>query len=57
MILTITSIIFSLVIVNLLLLKFSSNKVMRSSTVNKKPIILHPNTPSKDTKVLAATGS
>lgn len=42
MILTTTLTIFTLVIINLLLLKFSSNKVIKSKTTNKKPVILHP---------------
>ena len=59
MILNITFTILSLVIVNLLLLKFSSNKVFKTNTPNKKPVILHPNSDliKKDSKVLAPTGS
>ncbi|WP_170309865.1 hypothetical protein [Seonamhaeicola maritimus] len=58
MLLTITLTITSLVIFNLLLLKFSVNKIKRSSNINKKPVILHPNA-SVDLgkQKLAPTGS
>ena len=58
MILTITLTITSLVIINLVLLKFSSNKVIRTKSNPKKPIILHPQVRYNNEDVnLAATGS
>ncbi|MEC3907953.1 hypothetical protein VOI54_13060 [Tamlana sp. 2201CG12-4] len=58
MLLTITLIISSLVIINLLLLKFSSNKINRTEKQNEKPVVLKPEIPVKTLpKVLAATGS
>lgn len=60
MILTATLTLFTLVIVNLLLLKFSSNKVIKTKNISQKPVILHPqisysNTIKKEN--LAPTGS
>jgi hypothetical protein len=58
MLLTITLIISSLVIINLLLLKFSCNKTEKISKVNKKPVVLRPGIVlSRSTQVLAPTGS
>ncbi|WP_194767624.1 hypothetical protein [Tamlana sp. I1] len=58
MIVTITLIISSLVVLNLLLLKFSSNKIIRTSEKNKKPIILRTEVPVKSLSTrLAPTGS
>ncbi len=59
MLMTITLIISSLVVVNLLLLKFSTNKAVKVSKANKKPIILHSNrvTIDQEEEHLAPTGS
>lgn len=56
MLFTITITITSLVIFNLVLLKFSSNKIIRSKKINEKPVILHPHITFK-TEGLAPTGS
>lgn len=42
MIITTTLILFTLVTINLLLLKFSSNKVIKTKSIGQKPVILHP---------------
>ncbi|SHI50584.1 hypothetical protein SAMN05216261_0835 [Algibacter luteus] len=58
MLLTITLILISLVIINLLLLKFSCNKTDKTKKADKKPIILRPGISlSSSTQVLAPTGS
>ncbi|WOD43007.1 hypothetical protein [Hwangdonia lutea] len=58
MLLTITISISALVAINFLLLKFSSNKTIRTSKVNKKPIVLKPTIALKqDAEKLAPTGS
>lgn len=58
MLLTITLTIFSLVVINLLLLKFSSNKIIRTSVQEKRAINLKTETPVKSLpKMLASTGS
>lgn len=58
MVLTITLTITSLVIINLVLLKFSSNKILRTKNSTKKPVILHPQIRYNHENVnLAATGS
>jgi hypothetical protein len=58
MLLTITIIISSLILINLLLLKFSCNKTVKTNKVNKKPIVLRPGIVlSRSTQVLAPTGS
>ena len=58
MLLTITLIIFSLVVLNLLLLKFSSNKVEKSPIQEKRPVILRTDASVKSLpKMLAPTGS
>lgn len=58
MLLTITLILSGLVTINLLLLKFSCNKTVKSSKIDKKPVVLRtritiPNT----SQTLAPTGS
>lgn len=59
MIMTITLIFSTLIMVNLLLLKFSCNKTVKRVENEKKPIILNPST--SDNKIseeeLAPTGS
>lgn len=58
MILTITLIIFGLVLLNLALLKFSCNKTKRSTNIDKKPIILRTRIViQSEQQVLAPTGS
>jgi len=58
MLLTITLILSGLVIINLLLLKFSSNKTDRVTNVDKKPVVLRTRTTMPSTtQVLAPTGS
>lgn len=58
MLLTITLILSGLVIINLLLLKFSSNKTDRVTKVDKKPVVLRTRiTMPSTTQVLAPTGS
>lgn len=58
MILTITLTILSLVVLNLLLLIFSSNKIDRSSKQDRKPVILKTEIPVKSLpNILAPTGS
>ncbi|GAA4898404.1 hypothetical protein GCM10023311_24140 [Flaviramulus aquimarinus] len=56
MILTITLSVIALVIVNLLLLKFSCNKIEKTRKKDRKPVIFRPLT-SSQTVVLAPTGS
>ena len=56
MLITITLIVSVLVTINLLLLKFSVNKINKPSKVDKKPIILNPEI-SAEPKKLAPTGS
>lgn len=58
MIFTITLTISTLVIINFLLLKFSSNKIIRTKNNIKKPVILHPQvSQNKSEQNLAPTGS
>lgn len=58
MLLTITLILTGLVIVNLLLLKFSCNKTKRTSKIDKKPIILRTRIViPENSQTLAPTGS
>ncbi|MFD1161905.1 MULTISPECIES: hypothetical protein [Hwangdonia] len=58
MLFTITISISTLVAINFLLLKFSSNKTNRTSKVNKKPIVLKPTIVLKqESEKLAPTGS
>ncbi len=58
MILTITLSIFALVILNFLLLKFSCNKIPRTTKPIKKPIVIKPGTTiSLAPEKLAPTGS
>ncbi|WP_299547695.1 hypothetical protein [Seonamhaeicola sp.] len=59
MLLTIVLFVSALVVINLLLLKFSVNKTNKPSKVNKKPIVLNPDisvTTGSEEK-LAPTGS
>ena len=54
----ITFIISSLVILNLLLLKFSCNKTVKRNKTDKKPVVMRPKTTIPQiTKILAPTGS
>ena len=58
MILTITTSIAALVIINFLLLKFSCNKVYKTVKTNKKPVVLTPRiTIERESERLAPTGS
>lgn len=58
MILTITLSISALLIINLLLLKFSCNEIIKPEKANKKPIILHPEFTLEQTEQqLSPTGS
>jgi len=58
MLLTITLSIFLLVIINFLLLKFSCNKINKTSKKNKKPIVFKPTIAlEQEDKNLAPTGS
>lgn len=58
MILTITISIAVLVVINFLLLKFSSNKINRPVKANKKPIIFKPALSLEEkSEKLAPTGS
>ncbi|WP_396601221.1 hypothetical protein [Algibacter sp. R77976] len=58
MLLTITLIIFSLVVINLFLLKFSCNKTIKTQKVDKKPIVLRTRIViSSAEQTLAPTGS
>ncbi|MDG2178746.1 MAG: hypothetical protein P8K68_08175 [Algibacter sp.] len=58
MLLTITLILFSLVTFNLLLLKFSCNKTVRKTKINKKPVVLRTRiTMAQTSEKLAPTGS
>jgi hypothetical protein len=58
MLLTITLIISSLVIFNLLLLKFSCNKIKKLPKKDRRPVIIKRETPIKTLpKMLAPTGS
>jgi hypothetical protein len=58
MLLTISLTISVLVAVNFLLLKFSSNKTMRTSKQDEKPVILRREVPIKSiSRPLAPTGS
>ncbi len=58
MLLTITLILSTLVIVNLLLLKFSCNKTIKINKIDKKPIVLKTQFYNKEDKqILAPTGS
>ena len=58
MLLIISLIISILVAINFLLLKFSSNKTMRTSKQDEKPVILRREIPVKSiSRPLAPTGS
>lgn len=58
MLLTITISLSVLVTINLLLLKFSSNKIDRTIKPNKKPVVLTPSiTIEQEPERLAPTGS
>ncbi|WP_396601222.1 hypothetical protein [Algibacter sp. R77976] len=58
MLLTITLIISCLVIINLILLKFSCNKTIKSKKIDKKPIVLRTQVVNSSTaQILAPTGS
>ena len=58
MLLTITLILSSLVIINLILLKFSCNKTIKSVKIDKKPVVLRTRlTISPTEQTLAPTGS
>ena len=58
MLLTITLILSGLVITNLLLLKFSCNKTVKSPKNDRKPVVLRTRITIAPTEhVLAATGS
>lgn len=58
MLLTITLSILALVALNFILLKFSINKINRTSKANKKPIVFKPTIAlSQKTEKLAPTGS
>lgn len=58
MLLTITFFISFLVLVNLLLLKFSCNKTVKKTKTEKRPVILKPNfTIEQESETLAPTGS
>ena len=58
MLITITLTLSFLVAINFLLLKFSSNKVVRSERKSEKPVVLKPETTVKSISArLAPTGS
>ena len=58
MLLTITISVSILVVVNLLLLKFSVNSTSKQNKVDKKPVVLRPRlTIENETERLAPTGS
>jgi len=58
MLLTITLTFTGLIITNLLLLKFSCNKTIKSQKADKKPVVLRTRiTVAQTTQPLAATGS
>ena len=58
MLLTITISISALVIINLLLLKYSCNKTEKTTKINKKPVILRSLTSTESgAEILAPTGS
>lgn len=58
MLLTITLILSGLVTINLLLLKFSCNKTVKSSKIDKKPVVLRTRITMPNTsQTLAPTGS
>lgn len=58
MLLTITLILFGLVIINLLLLKFSCNRTKRVTKIDKKPVVLRTRiTMPTASQTLAPTGS
>ena len=58
MLLTITISLFVLVAINLLLLKFSCNKTLKPTEVNKKPVVLRPQIQIESVELtLAPTGS
>ena len=58
MLLTITISISALVLLNFLLLKFSSNKINRPAKANKKPIVFKPKLAlEQESEKLAPTGS
>ena len=58
MLLTITTSIITLLIVNLLVLKFSCNKTVKSTEIVKKPVILRSlSMIESESETLAPTGS
>jgi hypothetical protein len=58
MLLTITLILSGLVIINLLLLKFSCNKTVKTIKIDKKPVVLRTRiTIPTASQTLAPTGS
>lgn len=58
MLLKVTIIIFALIALNFLLLKFSVNKTVKISKLSKKPVVLNPETTIKfEDEPLAPTGS
>ena len=58
MLLTITLILLGLVTINLLLLKFSCNKIVKPSKNTRKPVVLRPhNNIEASEAALAPTGS
>lgn len=58
MLMNITIIVFSLVAINFLLLKFSVNKIVKPNHSDKKPLVLHPEITTEFEKdQLAPTGS
>jgi len=58
MLLTTTLVISSLVLLNLLLLKFSCNKTVKSAKVDRKPVVLRTRITVEPTEhQLGATGS
>lgn len=58
MLIKITVLIFALVVFNFLLLKFSCNKTVKQTKVNKTPVVLKPEiTIEQEPQKLAPTGS
>lgn len=58
MLLTITLLVSILIIINLILLKFSVNKIDKTTRKNKQPIVLNPSlTIASKSEKLAPTGS
>ena len=58
MLTTITLVLSTLVVINLLLLRFSCNKIIKPVKTSKKPVILRPHiTLAETSEMLAPTGS